>query len=283
VVETDPNSVPKSSVTAREGLGFGIAEVLGLGQIIATGTKLGVLIFVLINVLIAVVILVQAWRRRAYGFAILATVILVAASAVGGAYVDHVVFKKDSAPSIQAGPSATPGRTLSSPSPLTGTAPSSPASTALTSPTPNANNGAVVLSTTPLPPRQGSTWNVAATSVQIGTATFPDSIRFTCSGPGFGSGSITYTVAGYKFLDSTVGVPNDATNGVGNTATVTFLKDGTTQLATPLTIVVGRPQTVHLDLQGATQLQIQCAAKSSNGNGAPMDVALGEATLLPAP
>lgn len=172
---------------------------------------------------------------------------------------------KSSAPTITAESSPAGASVLPSPSD--------------TSPSPSA--GSVVLSTLPLPPPQGQTGYVSATSVQIGTTTLPNSIRFTCSFPGFGSGSITYNVAGYKSMTSTIGVPNDATNGVGNSAKITFLKDGTTQLGTPLTIVVGRPQTIHLDLRDATQLQIQCAAKNSGNLGAAMDIALGDATLLP--
>ena len=61
--------------------------------------------------------------------------------------------------------------------------------------------------------------------------------------------------------------------------TITFFKDGSTQLATPLTITVGHPQAVHLDLKGAAQLQIRCGSKSKQGLGAAMDAALGDTSL----
>ena len=80
-------------------------------------------------------------------------------------------------------------------------------------------------------------------------------------------------------MNATIGVPNDAKNAVGNSMTITFLKDGTSQLGTPLTIVVGKPQVVHLALQDAVQLEIQCASKSNQGLGAAMDAALGDGAL----
>jgi hypothetical protein len=151
-----------------------------------------------------------------------------------------------------------------------------PTPTAAPSPTPA---GPRYLSAEQLPPPQGSIGYLSSGSVEIGAATYSNSIRFTCSPFGFGTGSITFDVAGFAYFDATVGVPNDAKNATGNSMTITFFKDGETQLDTPLTIVVGKPKTVHLALQETTQLQIQCGSKSKQGLGASMDAALGDASL----
>ena len=116
--------------------------------------------------------------------------------------------------------------------------------------------------------------------MKLGTKSFDQSIRFTCEG---GQSSVVYNVAGYSFLDATVGVPNDATNAAGNTAVISFLKNGTsTQLTQPITEVVGQQQPIHLDLQGAAQLDIACVATVGvNGSYISMDIAFGNATIGP--
>jgi hypothetical protein len=137
--------------------------------------------------------------------------------------------------------------------------------------------GKVYLST--LKPVASPYANVDAAPVQFGTTTYPQSIRFTCEG---GQSSVTYQVAGYAFLDATVGVPDDATNATGHTAKVTFLKNGTsTPLGQPLTVVLGRPQQIHLDLQGSAQVAISCVATDSTGGYQSIDIALGDAALVP--
>lgn len=119
--------------------------------------------------------------------------------------------------------------------------------------------------------------NVDAGPVVFGTTTYPHSIRFTCEG---GQSSVTYQVAGYSYLDAAVDVPNDASNAAGHTAKVSFLKDGTTaNLDQPLTVVLGKLQTLHLNLRGAAQVEIACVATDSSGGYQGMDIALGNALL----
>jgi hypothetical protein len=118
---------------------------------------------------------------------------------------------------------------------------------------------------------------------QIGATIYADSVRFTCE-QGQGTGSdLIYNVAGYKFLNGTLGVPSDATNAAGNSATITFFRDGSTaQLGRAITISLDHPQTVHLDLQGSSQLEIECiAANATSHSSVDMDVALGNATIGP--
>lgn len=121
-----------------------------------------------------------------------------------------------------------------------------------------------------------TTYNVHSLSTgveRIGTTSYQNSVRFSCYFGG--SGHVTYNVAGYKFLDATIGVPNNATNAVDNTMAITFFKDGSTQMGSPLNVALGQPQPVHLDLQGAVQLKIKCDPDSE------MDIVLGDATIGP--
>lgn len=116
--------------------------------------------------------------------------------------------------------------------------------------------------------------NLSTGAEEIGTTTYQNSVRFTCYQTGFG-GHVTYNVAGYKFLDATIGVPNDANNAVDNAMAITFFKDGSTQMDSPLNVALGQPQSVHLDLQGAAQLKIKCDPDSE------MDIVFGDATIDP--
>jgi hypothetical protein len=115
---------------------------------------------------------------------------------------------------------------------------------------------------------------------QIGATTYEDSVRFTCYSS---SGSVIYDVAGYKYLTTLIGIPSNASNGAGNAMTITFYKDGSaTQLSSPVTVTLDHPQSIHLNLQGSSQLEIACSAiNTSNQQTAYMDVALGNATIGP--
>jgi hypothetical protein len=116
---------------------------------------------------------------------------------------------------------------------------------------------------------------------QIGTSTYQYSVRFEC---GYGSGNIVYNVAGFNFLNAIIGVPNDAKSPTGNAMNITFLKDSSTaqQLGSPINVAIGQPQFIHLDLQGATQLELHCMpTNNATHQGATMDFALANATIGP--
>ena len=120
---------------------------------------------------------------------------------------------------------------------------------------------------------------------QIDTTTYPDGIRFSCTSGGsdsyFGYNSVTYNVAGYSTLTATIGVPPDAGNAAGNSATIEFYKDGnSTQLHLPVAVALDSPQMVKVNLQGTSQLEINCtAANPDGGYGDDIDVVIGDATL----
>jgi hypothetical protein len=79
-----------------------------------------------------------------------------------------------------------------------------------------------------------------------------------------------------------IGVPTDATNAIGDTTAITFFKNGSAQLGSPLNVNLDHPQSVHLDLQGASQLEIRCLPTDNvSHNVVSMDIALGDATIGP--
>jgi len=115
---------------------------------------------------------------------------------------------------------------------------------------------------------------------QIGATIYQNSVGFTCySGPSY----IDYNVAGYKFLNTVIGIPSNAANAAGNSMTITFFKDGSsTQLGSPVTVSLDHPQSVHLDLAGSSQLEIACTAIGGTSHSTvSMDAALGNATIGP--
>ena len=129
---------------------------------------------------------------------------------------------------------------------------------------------------TELTPLQNSltAFSFKAGPVQMSGQTYRQSIYFTCQDP---ITSVVYEVTGFKFLDATIGVPDDATNTSGiSTTSVMFFKNGsTTQIGQPVFPLLGHPQKIQLNLQGAVQLEIGCATNRND----LADVALGNATL----
>lgn len=208
-------------------------------------------------------------------YGIITVVAAILASFAGGAAVGRATAPPDPGPAVSPGPTPTPSSV-----PPTTLPPSTPPPTTAPPTTPALPSGVVDLSTLqPLSNYGGS--NYLAGPVEIGTTPYPQSVRFTCMSAN--QTKVVYNVAGYHFLDTTIGVPNDATNAAGNTTVITFLKNGsTTQLGQPIADVVGTEKKIHLDLQGSAQLEIACTAtQDSTHFGANMDIALGDATLTP--
>lgn len=122
----------------------------------------------------------------------------------------------------------------------------------------------------------------ADSSQRIGGTSYPDAIRFSCSAPTHGGHySVTYDVAGFGTLAATIGIPSNATNAAGNSASIQFFKDGgPTQLGQTLTVSPDNPQTITLPLDNSSQLEIHCdAAEVTGTTGYDIDVVIGTATL----
>jgi hypothetical protein len=137
-----------------------------------------------------------------------------------------------------------------------------------------------------LTPLQSSTVDQLTTgqSQQVGTKTYANAVRFSCSDPSPGIWSyneLVYEVAGDTAFDATFGVPDNASNGTGNSATITFYRDGgSTRMGNSFTVALDAPSHIHLNLQGASQLEIYCsAAKQYGGSGDDIDMAIVNGTL----
>ena len=113
----------------------------------------------------------------------------------------------------------------------------------------------------------------------IGATTYKNSIRLRC---GDTSGTVIYDLfGGYSSLDGVVGIPNDAANAAGVTVTVTFSQEDGSALQQPLSVALGRPQKLHVDLDGVEELAISCSVAGSTGHGAAAtDLVLGDPVLI---
>jgi len=213
-----------------------------------------------------------------YGIITVVTAIL--ATFAGGAAVGRTTAPAASKPAAVVSPSPVTAPPVT-PTAAPTTATPTPVTTLSTAPPDNTTPTGVAKLSALKPLATNDASSYADGPVQIGTKSFPQSVRFQCFG--VGATSVVYDVAGYHFLDATIGVPNDATNAAGNTSILTFLKDGsTTQLSQPVTDVTGHPQLIHLDLQHSAQLQVTCNSTSnSTHGGVTMDVTLADATLTP--
>jgi hypothetical protein len=199
--------------------------------------------------------------------------------------------------SVTPSPSAaspSPSAPSPSPSEVSPTAAASPATTGGTSPGVSASPGAssstiaasgsgagsIVANVSELTPVQKNVGSVSDGPEQIGTVTYQDSVDFSCEN--VSGQNVVYEVANYKFLTALIGLPSDSSNAIGNAMTITFFKDGSSQLGGPVTVTLDHPQSVHLNLQGASQLEIACSGTSvANDSLVSMDVVLGNATLGP--
>jgi hypothetical protein len=184
----------------------------------------------------------------------------------------------DSATSASSSPSAASSSSASSPA---ASATATASSSASTIAAPGGAAGAPLADLSALDPvNQSYISSLSTGPQQIGSITYQDSVRFTCDTT---SGYLVYDVAGYKYLTTLIGIPSDASNATGNAMTITFYKDGSaTQLMTPITVSLDHPQSVHLNLQGASQLEVACSAISTtNQDSEYMDVAFGNATIGP--
>src|SRR5262249_24279907 len=85
-----------------------VAELLALAQIVATGTKLGLLVFGACNAVIGAILLFRAWRRRWAWVATLAAALLTSGSLVSGGAAFSLV---EGTPAGREVPSALPGQT----------------------------------------------------------------------------------------------------------------------------------------------------------------------------
>jgi hypothetical protein len=135
----------------------------------------------------------------------------------------------------------------------------------------SASSGTTYL--TQLTALQAGAYGVTDGTIQIGASTYPHSVSFPCGETAAEVQSVTYDVAGFRYLNATVGIPDNSPDTTGGTANVVLHKNGSSaSLGPPISGAVGSGQAVHVDLQGAAQLTISCS-------GAGATIALGDAAL----
>ena len=80
-----------------------------------------------------------------------------------------------------------------------------------------------------------------------------------------------------------VGIPDDSANVTGYVGTLTFTSQDGKQLGRNVTVSLGHPARVTLNVSGVTQLDITCNATNPSGNGASVNnlqAALGDARVF---
>jgi hypothetical protein len=124
---------------------------------------------------------------------------------------------------------------------------------------------------------------VFATGSQIMSArSYADSVTFECI-PADGSGqpAEAFDVAGHSVFTAVVGIPDNTSDVTSVNETVVFANQSGTALMSPVTVSLGHPATVRLNISGVTQLAITCTGidtQSQQGdNGNP--VTLGNAQI----
>jgi hypothetical protein len=61
-------------------------------------------------------------------------------------------------------------------------------------------------------------------AARIGKTSYLDSVRFTCYTGVDSAASLVCDVAGFAFMNGTLGVPSNATNAAGDTMNITLLQ-----------------------------------------------------------
>jgi len=109
---------------------------------------------------------------------------------------------------------------------------------------------------------------------------YQDSVTLLCYGAyGNGAPDEAFDVAGYKLFTAVVGIPDDTSNATNLDETVIFANQAGVQLMAPVTVSLGHPASVHLNISSVTQLEVTCTGTNTadqqqdNGN----ELALGNA------
>ncbi len=121
------------------------------------------------------------------------------------------------------------------------------------------------------------------TGSQIMSArSYADSVTFECiPADGAGQPAEAFDVAGHSLFTAVVGIPDDTNDVTSVNETVVFANQSGTALMSPVTVSLGHPATVRLNISGVTQLAITCTGINTQSqqvdNGNP--VTLGNAQI----
>jgi hypothetical protein len=111
---------------------------------------------------------------------------------------------------------------------------------------------------------------------------YPNSVVFGCYGQSNGQPTEAWDVGGKTTFTAVVGIPDDAANVTGDVGTLTFTSQDGQQLGRNVTVSLGHPAHVSLNVSGVTQLDITCNASNPSNNGVSvgnLQAALGDARV----
>jgi hypothetical protein len=123
--------------------------------------------------------------------------------------------------------------------------------------------------------------DLGAGSQVMSAKPYPDSVTFNCLPASGGQPAEAFDVAGHTLFTAVVGIPDDTSDVTGVDETVTFSNQSGTRLMNPVTVSLGHPATVTLNITGVTQLAVTCTGintqtqQSTNGN----PITLGNAQI----
>jgi hypothetical protein len=94
---------------------------------------------------------------------------------------------------------------------------------------------------------------------------YPDSVTFGCDcQQGNGQPDEAFDVAGHSLFTAMVGIPDDASDATSLNETVVFANQAGAQLIKPLTVSLGHPSKVQLDITNVTQLEVTCSGTNTS-------------------
>lgn len=123
--------------------------------------------------------------------------------------------------------------------------------------------------------------DLSAGSQIMSAKSYAHSVTLLCLPASGGQPTAAFDVAGHTNFTAVVGIPDNTTNVTSVDETVTFADQSGTQLINPVTVSLGHPATVSLNISEVTQLAVTCTGintqtqQTTNGN----PVTLGNAEI----
>ncbi len=124
-------------------------------------------------------------------------------------------------------------------------------------------------------------WDFSTGSQIMSATPYADSVTFWCLPGSSGRPTEAFDVAGHSLVTAVVGIPDNTNDVTSVNETVTFADQAGTPLMNPVTVSLGHPATVRLNISAVTQLAVTCTGLNTQtqqgANG--YDVTLGNAQI----
>lgn len=106
--------------------------------------------------------------------------------------------------------------------------------------------------------------NLQTGAQSMSATSYPNSLTFYCDGPlNNNQPDEAFDVAGHALLRVVVGIPDNAQGATSLSETLIFANQNGTELMKPVTVSLGSPATVRLNISGVTQLEMTCSGSNS--------------------